>query len=92
MVNRLIEHGVEVLPQCEVLESDGQRLVYDRAGVNEILDGVDTVVLSVGAVSYDPLSMELRAAGLNPLLVGDCVKPGNAAMAIREGYEAGLAV
>jgi 2,4-dienoyl-CoA reductase-like NADH-dependent reductase (Old Yellow Enzyme family)/thioredoxin reductase len=92
MVNRLIEHGVEVLPQCKVLESDGQRLVYDRAGVNEILDGVDTVVLSVGAVSYDSLSKGLRAAGLNPLLVGDCVRPRNAAVAIREGYEGGLAV
>jgi hypothetical protein len=38
------------------------------------------------------LSADLRAAGLDPLLVGDCVKPNNAAVAIRQGYEAGFAV
>jgi hypothetical protein len=61
-------------------------------GLREILEGVDSVVLAVGAVSHDPLSKELWAAGLKPVLIGDCVRPGNAGDAIRAGYEAGLAV
>ena len=92
MVDRLAAHDVEILLQCTALELDGRRLVYDRAGLGEILEGVDSVVLAVGAVSHDPLSKDLRAAGLKPVLIGDCVRPGNAADAIRAGYEVGLAV
>jgi len=92
LVDRLAAHDVEILLQCTALELDGRRLVYDRAGLGEILEGVDSVVLAVGAVSHDPLSKDLRAAGLKPVLIGDCVRPGNAGDAIRAGYEAGLAV
>lgn len=92
MVDRLLEHHVEILLQCKVFAFNRRRLLYDRSGVHEILDGLDSVVLALGATSYDPLSPELRAAGLNPLLVGDCVKPRNIATAIREGYQAGLTV
>jgi 2,4-dienoyl-CoA reductase-like NADH-dependent reductase (Old Yellow Enzyme family)/thioredoxin reductase len=91
-MDRLVAHDVEILLGCEVLELDGSRLLYDRSGVHEILDGVDDVVLAIGAVSYDPLSTELRSAGLSPLLVGDCMKPNNAAIAIRQAYEAALAI
>jgi 2,4-dienoyl-CoA reductase-like NADH-dependent reductase (Old Yellow Enzyme family)/thioredoxin reductase len=91
-MKRLLAHDVEILLQCRVLERDGQRLIYDRDGVREILDGVDSIALAIGAVSYDPLSEGLRTAGLDPLSVGDCVRPGNAALAIRQGYEAGLVV
>jgi hypothetical protein len=91
-VERLVEHDVEILLGCKALEFDAGRLIYDRSGVREILDGVDTVALAIGAVSYDPLSAGVRAAGLEPVLVGDCVKPNNAAVAIRQGYEAGLAL
>jgi pyruvate/2-oxoglutarate dehydrogenase complex dihydrolipoamide dehydrogenase (E3) component len=91
-MDRLVAQDVEILLGCEVLRLDGRRLLYDRSGVHEILDGVDDVVLAIGAVSYDPLSAELRTAGLSPLLVGDCVKPNNAAIAIRQAYEAALAI
>ncbi len=83
---------VEILLGCKALEFDAGRLIYDRAGVREVLDEVDSVALAIGAVSYDPLTADLRTAGLSPLPIGDCVKPDNAATAIRQGYEAGLAM
>ncbi|GAB4534734.1 MAG: FAD-dependent oxidoreductase [Anaerolineae bacterium] len=91
-LERLVAQDVEVLLECKALEFDSGRLTYDRGGIHEILEGVDSVVLAIGAVSYDPLSASLRAAGFNPLLIGDCVKPANAAIAIRQGYEIGLTV
>jgi 2,4-dienoyl-CoA reductase-like NADH-dependent reductase (Old Yellow Enzyme family)/NADPH-dependent 2,4-dienoyl-CoA reductase/sulfur reductase-like enzyme len=91
-IKRLMAQDVEILLQCKVLERDGARLVYDRNGVQEVLDGVDHVLLAIGAVRHDPLSADLRAAGLTPLPIGDCVAPANAAVAIRQGYQAGLSV
>ncbi len=91
-MERLVAHDVEILLGCKVLEFDAGRLIYDRDGVHEILDGIDTVALAIGAVSHDPLSADVRDAGLDPVLIGDCVKPNNAAVAIRQGYEAGLVV
>jgi NADPH-dependent 2,4-dienoyl-CoA reductase/sulfur reductase-like enzyme len=91
-MERLAAHDVEILLGCKTMEVDDGRLVYDRAGVREVLEGVDNVILAVGAVSYDPLSADLRVAGLDPTPIGDCVRPDNAATAIRQGYEAGLAV
>jgi len=91
-MKRLVAHDVEILLRCKVLEFDAGRLIYDRDGVLEILDGIDTIALAIGAARHDPLSADVRAAGFDPVLIGDCVKPQNAAVAIRQGYEAGLVV
>jgi len=91
-MERLVAHDVEILLRCKVLEFEAERLICDRDGVHEILDGIDAVALAIGAVRHDPLSADVRAAGLDPVLIGDCVKPQNAAVAIRQGYEVGLAV
>jgi 2,4-dienoyl-CoA reductase-like NADH-dependent reductase (Old Yellow Enzyme family)/thioredoxin reductase len=92
LIKRLMALDVEILVRCKAVLLDGRKVVYDRGGMLEVIHNVDTVVSATGAVSDDHLSATLREHGFDPILAGDCLKPGNAGDAIRAGFEAGLKV
>lgn len=92
LINRLMALDVEILVRAKAVALDDRRVVYDRGGMVEVIHDVDTVVAAIGAVSDDHLSAALREHGFDPIVIGDCCRPGNAGDAIRAGFEAGLQV
>jgi len=53
---------------------------------------VDSVLLAVGTTSVDALSGPIRELGCDVYTVGDSRSPRTILDAIREGFEAGLAI
>lgn len=60
-------------------------------GVSEEIQA-DTVVLAIGAASYNPLEEVLTQTGIPCRVVGDAGKPGWAFDAIHQGFEAGRTI
>lgn len=61
-----------------------------RQGNRQWLHPCDTVIVAGGTQAYCPLEQPLRAAGIEPILVGDAVAARQINEATREGFRAGL--
>jgi mycofactocin system FadH/OYE family oxidoreductase 2 len=91
LYTRLFARGVVMTPHTELRAVEGSAVVVANAytGATRRLEGVDTVVLSMGSRSTDALYRALRRAvrGSVPELhaVGDCVAPRGVHHAILEG-------
>ena len=69
---------------------DASVRIYDVfTAAEELLDGVDTVVLATGPVANEDLYFELQSLEMEVHRVGDCVAPRKLDHAIYEGYVAG---
>jgi mycofactocin system FadH/OYE family oxidoreductase 2 len=94
LYTRLFAHGVVLTPHSELRAVEGSVVVVANvySGEERRLEGVDTVVLSMGARSTDALYRALR--GRVPALhaVGDCVAPRGVHHAILEGTRVGVRV
>jgi 2,4-dienoyl-CoA reductase-like NADH-dependent reductase (Old Yellow Enzyme family) len=93
-VARLYQLGVDILPHARLYGSDAgtvylQNTLTDAAMV---LEGIDTLVLSLGQQAYNPLETALQERGMSPLVIGDCLLPRTAEEAVYEGLLAGRAV
>ncbi|NGM20929.1 FAD-dependent oxidoreductase [Roseomonas stagni] len=89
--------GMRFATDLELVAIEGPvvrlRDVYTKEEV--VRDGIDTVVLALGAEAQDSLFHALaprRAAGLDLRLIGDALAPRRADSAIREGEAAGRAI
>lgn len=89
--------GMRFATDLELVAIEGPtvrlRDVYTKEEV--VRDGIDTVVLALGAEAQDSLFHTLaprRAAGLDLRLIGDALAPRRADSAIREGEAAGRAI
>ncbi|MEZ5076078.1 MAG: FAD-dependent oxidoreductase [Solirubrobacterales bacterium] len=91
LYERLFEKGMRYRLNCWVREISADSVdVYGLfGGESETITGVDSVVLSTGAVAADGLHRELREAGVDAKRAGDCVAPRSLDHAIYEGYLAG---
>src|SRR5262245_27381394 len=87
LYTRLFAKGVVFTPHTDLLAVEGSTVVVANVytGEERRIEGVDTVVLSMGARSTDGLYRRLR--GRVPALhaVGDCVAPRGVHHAILEG-------
>jgi N,N-dimethylglycine/sarcosine dehydrogenase len=87
LYTRLFAKGVVFTPHTDVVAVEGSTVVVANVytGEERRIEGVDTVVLSMGARSTDALFRALR--GRVPALhaVGDCVAPRGVHHAILEG-------
>jgi NADPH-dependent 2,4-dienoyl-CoA reductase/sulfur reductase-like enzyme len=90
LYTRLFAQGVTLTPHTELVAVEGSAVVVANAytGEERRLEGVDTVVLSMGSRSTDALYRALR--GRVPVLhaVGDCVAPRGVHHALLEGTRA----
>ena len=88
----LEKYHVKALTDTKLLRV-ADRCVIAVQGDKEIrLDDADTVVLALGARSYDPLSESLASLPFRVIRVGDALKPKNGYRNIREGFEAGNSI
>ncbi len=94
LYSRLFAKGVTFTPHTDLIAVEGSAVVvantYTRA--ERRLEGVDTVVLSMGSRSTDALYRALK--GKVPALhaIGDCVAPRGVHQAILEGTRVARAV
>jgi len=91
VISNLKGLNVKVMLNTEVSEitCDSGVKVRDKYKAEKLLEGFDTLVVSVGYRSYNPLSQALEAEGINTIAVGDCVKAGKIMEAIHAGFKAG---
>jgi 2,4-dienoyl-CoA reductase (NADPH2) len=87
MLQDLRRHGVEMLTNAKAKEiTPAGVLVETATGLDEI--PADTVVLAVGARSYNPLEERLVKSGIPYKVIGDAKRVAKAFDAIHEGYNA----
>jgi 2,4-dienoyl-CoA reductase (NADPH2) len=87
MLQDLRRHGVEMLTNAKAKEiTPAGVLVETATGLHEI--PADTVVLAVGARSYNPLEERLVKSGIPYKVIGDAKRVAKAFDAIHEGYNA----
>lgn len=88
---RLNKYGVKFLLSHSLKEIREGQVVLERLTDHaEVLVEADAVVLSLGFRPDNALAEELRVLGLETVVVGNAVKDGTLAPAVRSGYEAGL--
>ena len=83
--------GIDIRRNATAKRIEAGRVIVEVAGKEEGIPA-DTVIVAVGSCPAGELYDELKASGMEVHLVGDAKEARKAIEAIREGYEAGLAV
>jgi len=92
LVDYIKESGIKVLTDARVQSISTEKVAYsdENGEVREV--PAATVVSAFGYKAYNPLEDIARKYCENVTVVGGAVKAGNAMTAVREGYEAALAL
>lgn len=87
-VGRLYKLGVEIITHARLYGSDGTTVYLQNTLTDEalVIDGVDTLVLSLGQQPVNALEAELIGAGIVFSAIGDCVVPRTAEEAVYEAW------
>jgi hypothetical protein len=90
ILKRLEELPVEVRTETQLVRvEDGEAfVVVSGVGQETSLGRFDSILVSVGHRSHDPLSAELRAAGIPFEMLGDAHEPGQIFDATQDGRRA----
>lgn len=91
LYGRLFAKGVVMMPHSDLRAIEGSTVIVTNvhSGVEKRLEGVDTVVLSMGSRASDGLYRELKGRVPELYAVGDSVAPRGVHHAILEGSRAG---
>ena len=94
LYTRLFRKGMTLTPHTELVAVEGSTVVGASAftGAQRRIDGVDTVVLSMGSRSTDALSRALRNRGAARHAIGDGVALRGIHQAILEGTRVARAI
>ncbi|MDQ0394265.1 oxidoreductase [Labrys monachus] len=86
--------GVEVIPYADLYGVDGQTVYLAHVTGKEpiIVEGIDTLVTSLGHEAVNTLEAELDDFQGEVHMIGDCLTPRTAEEAVLEGMRAGWAV
>jgi NADPH-dependent 2,4-dienoyl-CoA reductase/sulfur reductase-like enzyme len=89
-LGRLRRLGVEVTTNARLFGVDGDSAYFQDTLTDEpiIVDGTDTVVLSLGNTPRDNLGAALEHAAIPFTRIGDCLAPRTAEEAVFEGLKA----
>jgi NADPH-dependent 2,4-dienoyl-CoA reductase/sulfur reductase-like enzyme len=90
--NMLKRANVTMLTHTQVQEVQGSEIRTLREGNEMVLDGMDTIVVALGAESNNLLAGEVRGSVREVYVIGDASSPRNALEAIAEGFETGLRI
>jgi NADPH-dependent 2,4-dienoyl-CoA reductase/sulfur reductase-like enzyme len=89
LMKRLREQGVNILTKTKVLEFFDNGALILRNGKEEVIHGMDKIILAMGMTPYDPLSSTLTGKVPELYVIGDAKKVQQVMQAIAEGYEIG---
>lgn len=89
LMNRLNGKGVQMLAGAKVTEFFDDGVAYEDVATGKAgsMRGFDTVVLAMGAKSYNPLEEQLRNRGVQLFVIGDAKKAGKAMAGIQQAYD-----
>jgi 2,4-dienoyl-CoA reductase (NADPH2) len=91
LLNALEAHGVRLLIGATAEQITGSGVVVSRQGRRRTIRA-DTVVIALGVEPDRRLSEKLKDAGVELYIVGDCAAVANLARAVKEGFQAGMAL
>jgi 2,4-dienoyl-CoA reductase-like NADH-dependent reductase (Old Yellow Enzyme family) len=93
-VGRLHKLGVEMIPYTRLFGADEDTvyLQHTMSGEPVICEETDTLVICQGHTPVNDLEDQLREAGVEVHLIGDCLAPRTAEEAVLEGFRAGITV
>lgn len=89
VLERLIQNCVEIITEAKTVSVDENGVVFDRAGVLERVNGVDSIIVAVGTASQEAGIRSLASTKFPIRLVGDCSVPRKIFDAIHEGFLVG---
>ena len=91
MVGNLHRLGVEMIPYARLYGTQDDTVFMQHTASQEpiILEGVDTLILSLGHQPQDALRAEISARGIEIHQIGDAMTPRTAEEAVYEGMIAG---
>jgi 2,4-dienoyl-CoA reductase-like NADH-dependent reductase (Old Yellow Enzyme family)/thioredoxin reductase len=92
VLERLIQHGVDILTEAKVLAVLEDGVVFDRAGVVDQVRGRDSVIVAVGTAPQEVGIRGLEEMGFPIRRIGDCALPRKAFDAIHEGFAVGMEI
>jgi 2,4-dienoyl-CoA reductase-like NADH-dependent reductase (Old Yellow Enzyme family) len=86
--------GVEVIPYADLYGVDGQTVYLAHVTGREpiVVDGVDTLVTSLGHDAERGLELELEGIQAEIHVIGDCLTPRTAEEAVLEGLKVGWVI
>ncbi|MCY3770347.1 MAG: FAD-dependent oxidoreductase [Gammaproteobacteria bacterium] len=86
-VRRIKKLGVRISTHARLYGIDGSTVFFQDTLTDDpvVIEGIETVVLSLGHVSVDPLSERIENRGMAIYSIGDCVTPRTAEEAVYEG-------
>lgn len=90
LMELLNKRNVQIITNAKVTEITENSVSYMDESGNTVTLPAATVVSAFGYKAYNPLEETVKKYCKEVYTVGSAVKAGNAMVAIREGYEAGL--
>lgn len=88
LMQRLEEHHTQMITDAKVKYFYPDGVLYEHDGTKKEIRGFDTIVLSLGVTSYNPLEEKLRSKVQELYVIGDAQVVGKA----NHATEAGLAI
>ncbi len=88
LIPRLLRYGVRIMTRASVKEIIDGGVVMAIDGKDEIIDGIDQVIIAMGAKPVNELAHQLEGRAGSVYLIGDAKEPRTAFEATQEGAEA----
>lgn len=88
-MQRLSEKGVKFITRARVTGIIDNGVKIERNGREEIITGVDDIIVARGVKSVENLSDRIKDKIANIYVIGDCANPREAMEAIAEGSRVG---
>ena len=93
-IGELHRLGVIIVPYARLYGADADSVYLEHTASGEpvIIENIDTLVASMGAVSNTDLRDALHGSGRDVHFIGDCLAPRSCEEAILEGHRLGAAI
>ena len=91
-MKRMAALPVEILTTTQVVRVENGHVFTNHQGEQSQLGYFDTIVVTAGNRSFNPLSDQLQKERFNIMVIGDADKPGTVYDAVNSGHHGGMAV
>lgn len=92
LMGRLISYGVTFLTEAKVKALNPGTVIFEKDGEDQTIEGFDTILLALGAKSYNPLEDLLNGSGKPIHVIGDALKARTITEAVYEGAKLGVSI
>ncbi len=90
LMERLAKHGIDIVTNATVRNFTGNGVIYTRDGVDNTLEGFDTIILALGTRAYNPLEEVIKDKVKEVYVVGDALKARRAMEATHEAFDVAM--